>query len=131
MAAAGSGESRLDAMGSIEFDGAVGKKIAEYGQVTQRFGHDLAAELDEAAAQANKAIRKLKGHPLCAGIDVYFRARWCTRHLRRAAELARGVSAESVRFTLQYRREFLDIQDAGAKAVKANKKFPFAGEVDL
>jgi hypothetical protein len=65
------------------------------------------------------------------GVDVYFRARWCTRHLRRAAELARGVSAESVRFTLQYRREFLDIQDAGAKAVKANKKFPFAGEVDL
>jgi hypothetical protein len=131
MAAGGSGESRLDAMGDIEFDGAVGKKIAEYGQVTQKFGHDLAAELDEAAAQANKAIRKLKGHPLLVGVDVYFRARWCTRHLRRAAELARGVSAESVRFTLQYRREFLDIQDAGTKPVKANKMFPFAGEVDL
>lgn len=131
MAAPGSGEARLDAMGSIEFDGAVGKKIAQYGQVTQKFGHDLATELDEAAAQANKAIRKLRGHPLLIGVDVYFRARWCTRHLRRAAELARGVSAESVKFTLQYRREFLDIQDVGTKAVKADKRFKFAREVDL
>ncbi len=128
---AGSAEERLNAMGEVEFDGAVGKKIAQYGKATQRLGHDLAAEFDEAAAQANKAIRKLKGHPLLIGVDVYLRARWCTRHLRRAAELARGVSAESVRFTLQYRREFLDIQDAGTKPAKARKAFPFAGEVDL
>jgi len=128
---AGSAEERLNAMGDIEFDGAVGKKIAAYGRATQKLGHDLAAEFDEAAAQANKAIRKLKGHPLLIGVDVYFRARWCTRHLRRAAELARGVSAESVKFTLQYRREFLDIQDAGNKPVKARKKFKFAEEVDI
>jgi hypothetical protein len=99
--------------------------------VTQRLGHDLSAEFDEAAAQANKAIRKLKGHPMLLGVDVYFRARWCTRHLRRAAELARGVSAESVKFTLQYRREFMDIQDAGTKPTRARKTFPFAGEVDI
>lgn len=127
----GSGEERLDDMGNIEFDGAVGKQIAKYGQVTQRFGHDMAAELDESARRANKAIRRLKGHRLLIGVDVYLRARWATRHLRRAAELARGVSAESVKFTLQYRREFLDIQDVGTTARKTKKAFPFAGEVDL
>lgn len=126
-----SAEERLDKMGDIEFEGAVGKQIAEYGKVAQRMGHDFAAELDEAAREANRQIRKLKGHRLLLGVNVYFRARWVTRHLRRAAELARGVSAEAVKFPLQYRREFLDIQDAGTKAVKAKKLFPFAGEVDL
>jgi hypothetical protein len=126
-----SAEERLDKMGDIDFDGAVGKKIAEYGKAAQAMGHDFAAELDEAAREANRQMRKLKGHPLLLKVDVYLRARRVTRHLRRASELARGVSAESVRFTLQYRREFLDIQDAGTRAVKAKKIFPFAEEVDL
>jgi hypothetical protein len=126
-----SAEERLDKMGDIEFDGAVGKHVAAYGKAAQKMGHDFAAELDEAAREANRQMRKLKGHRLLLGVNVYLRARYVSRHLRRAAELARGVSAESVRFTLQYRREFLDIQDAGAKAVKAKKKFPFAGEVDI
>lgn len=126
-----SAEERLDKMGDIEFDGAVGKHIAAYGKAAQKMGHDFAAELDEAAREANRQMRKLKGHRLLLGVNVYLRARYVTRHLRRASELARGVSAESVRFTLQYRREFLDIQDAGPKAVKAKKILPFAGEVDL
>lgn len=126
-----SAEDRIDKMGDMSFDGAVGRHIATYGQASQRLGHDFAAELDEAARHAAREIRKLDGHPLLRGVNVYLRARWVTRHLRRAAELARGVSAESVKFTLQYRREFLDIQDAGSKPVKAHKRLPFAGEVDL
>ena len=117
-------------MGEITFDGAVGKKVHQYGITVQRLGHDLAAEFDEAANRAQRQIRKLKGHPALLGVDVYLRARRVTRHLRRASELSRGVSAEAVRFTLQYRREFLNIQDAGT-APRTHKRGGHFGEVDL
>lgn len=126
-----SGEDRLDQMGDITFDGAVGKKIHQYGQAVQKLGHDLAAEFEEAARLSQRQMRKLKGHPALLGVDVYLRARRVSRHLRRASELSRGVSAEAVKFTLQYRREFLNIQDAGTKPKTNNRRTSHFGEVDL
>ena len=123
------GETRLDEMGDIVFEGAIGKQIAAYGLATQKFGHDLAAELEETARAATKAIRQLDGHPLLFGIDLRMRARVVTRHLRRGAELARETSGEAVRFTLQYRREFLAINDAGTKPRQG--KSAFNRKVDL
>jgi hypothetical protein len=121
--ASGTGDKRLDKMGDIVFEGAIGKQIAAYGLSTQKFGHDLAAELEEAARLAGKAIRQLDGHPLLLGIDLRLRARVVTRHLRRGAELARETSGEAVKFTLAYRREFLAIQDAGTKARQGHSRY--------
>lgn len=124
-----SGDARLDKMGEIVFEGAIGKQIATYGRETQKFGHDLAAAIADGEDRARKAIRQLDGHPLLFGVDLRLRARIVTRPLRRARDLAMEVSAEGVKFTLQYRAEFLSISDAGTKAHQGKSRFH--GEVDL
>lgn len=106
----GSGEDRVDQIGEVEFNGQVGKNIAKYAQLTQRFGHDLAAEFDISSAEALAAMRKLKHHPRMQGVNVRRRSRQVARHISRARELAQGISAEAVKFYLQYRREFIEIE---------------------
>lgn len=112
----GTAQKQLDKMADVDFQGAVGKKIAQYAKDGQTLCRDLAAEFDQAARDAQSAMRKLKGHPALVGVDVWARSRWVARRLRRASELARSASAEMVKFNQQYRREFLDIQDAGTKS---------------
>ena len=121
----GSGEQRISRIGDIAFRGKVGENIAAYAKANQRLGHDFAQELEDGAMAAQKAMRKLEGHPALMGIAVRLRARRVARKLRKAKELAVALSAESVKFNQQYRREFLDTGESD-KGGKKNSR-----EVDL
>lgn len=115
----GSGEQRLTRIGDIPFRGRVGENVAKYAKANQDLGRDLASELSNGAEAARRAMRGLQGHPLLHGVDVRLRARRVARKLNKAKELALAVSAESVRFNQQYRREFLDVDDRkGGKGKK-------------
>lgn len=120
-----SGEDRIDQLGDIEFRGQVGKQVAKYAQATQRIGHDLAYTLDNDADRARKAMVKLRRHPLLGGVDVRLRARWVARRLKRARELAKGISAEAVKYQMEYRKQFLSV-DSGTKHRRSD-----TGGVDL
>src|SRR5690606_23683175 len=104
-----SGERRLDKLGGIEFRGQVGRAVADYAKGTQRVARDLAAELDVTAETSRAAMWRLRKLPAMRGVDVWVRARMVSRHLKRARDLAQGISAEAVKFNLLYRREFIDI----------------------
>jgi len=125
----GTGNDRLDEIAGIEFHGKVPAKIAAYTLATQRFAHDLARELDHAEAAAEAAMGQLKGHPLLLGVDVRARAWRVARQLREAREIAQGISAEAVKFNLQFRQEFLDALEAMEKRDTKGKEYK--GKVDL
>lgn len=110
-----SGERRLDKLSAVEFRGQVGRAVADYAKGTQRLARDLAAELDVSAETSRAAMWKLRSLPEMRSVDVWVRARLVARHLKRARDLAQGISAEAVKFNALYRREFLDIDDAGRK----------------
>ena len=110
-----SGERRLDKLATVEFRGQVGRAVADYAKGTQRLARDLAAELDVTAETSRAAMWKLRKLPAMRSVDVWVRARMVSRHLKRARDLAQGISAEAVKFNALYRREFLDIDDAGRK----------------
>src|SRR5690349_19689178 len=122
----GTGKARIDKLGDTDFRGRVGTNIAAYSKNSQQLAHDFAAELDDAAERARKGMLKLKNHPRLSpgGVAVRIRARRATRPFRKAKELALALSAESVKFNQQYRKEFLDAEDA-----KKDKK-RWSGEVD-
>jgi hypothetical protein len=65
---------------------------------------------------------KLRKHPLLRGLDVRLRSRLVARRLKRARDCAKGISAEAVKFNLEYRKQFLGVDDSRAK---------YRGEVDL
>ncbi|MBO4274948.1 hypothetical protein [Microbispora triticiradicis] len=125
----GTGNARLDEIADIEFHGKVPAKIAAYTLATQRFAHDLARELDHAEAAAEAAMTQLKGHPMLLRVDVRARAWRVARHLREAREIAQGISAEAVKFNLQFRQEFLDALQAIEK--RDTKRSDYKGKVDL
>lgn len=102
-----SGIRRIEQIGNLEFRGKVGKNIAAYAKATQGFSRDLGRQLDHDAGQAEKAMRKLRGNPLLLHLDVYLRAKWVARHLRAARDLCSGISAESVKFHQEYRKQFI------------------------
>lgn len=72
-------------------------------------------------------MRQLKGHPLLLGVDVRARAWWVARHLNEARELVLGISAEAVKFNLQFRREFLERM----QEERPDKSKDYKGKVDL
>lgn len=123
----GTGQIRLDEIADIEFHGRVAEKITEYAVTTQQLAHDIARELDAAASAAEAAMRQLKGHPLLLGVDVRARAWWVARHLNEARELVLGISAEAVKFNLQFRREFLERM----QEERPDKSKDYKGKVDL
>ncbi|GAA5045563.1 hypothetical protein HNP84_002600 [Thermocatellispora tengchongensis] len=123
----GTGQTRLDEIAGIEFHGKVAAKIAAYTVATQRFAHDLARELDTAESTAESAMSQLKGHPLLLGIDVRARAWRVARHLADARELAQGISAEAVKFNMQFRQEFLEAMTER----RAENRKEYKGKVDL
>jgi hypothetical protein len=108
-----SGESRIEKLGDVGFRGQVGKNVARYARDTQQLARDLAIEFDVGAMAAESAMLKLKKHPRLRGIQVRVRAILVARRLRRARDLAKGIAAESVKFALTYRREFMEIDDSG------------------
>ena len=110
-----SGERRIEKLGGTEFKGQVGRAVAEYAKGTQRLARDMAAELDVSAETSRAAMWKLRKLPAMQKVDVWVRAKIVSRHLKRARDLCQGISAEAVKFNLQYRREFLDIDDSGRK----------------
>ncbi|REE96639.1 hypothetical protein [Thermomonospora umbrina] len=123
----GSGQKRLDEIAGIEFRGKVPATVAAYAKATQRFAHDLARELDAAESAAEAAMGQLKGHPLLRGVDIRARAWWVSRHLREARELVQGVSAEAVKFNVQFRQEFLEAMNEQ----RSGKRSEYKGKVDL
>jgi hypothetical protein len=122
----GTGLSRIDKLGDIGFRGRVGDQVALYAKETQRIARDLARQLEEDASRAEKQMRKLEGLPGLFGLDVRLRARIVSRQFHEIKELLLAVSAESVKFNAQYRKEFLDTD-----AAKRDKRKKQSREVDL
>jgi hypothetical protein len=123
-----SGVEKINDLGEMGFTGPVGRRVAKYGRANQDLARAFAYELECGAEAAIKAMCKLKGHPLLLGVDVKLRARVVGRRLYRARDAALAVSAESVKFVQEYRKQFLDLDDSGKKPKpKADHK----GEVDL
>ncbi|MEU9832726.1 hypothetical protein AB0D67_14480 [Streptosporangium sp. NPDC048047] len=125
----GTGQTRLDEIANIEFHGKVPAKIAAYSIATQQFAHDLVRELDVAESAAETAMAQLKGHPLLLGVDVRARAWRVARHLRHAREVVLGISAEAVKFNLQFRQEFVEALEALEQ--RSAKRSDYKGKVDL
>jgi uncharacterized protein YfaQ (DUF2300 family) len=124
----GSGLRRIDKIAGLTFLGKVPRQVAEYAAVNQKLARDMARELDAAASAAEAAMAELKGHPLLAGIDVQARAWWVSRHLREARELCEGLSAEMVKFNVQFRQEFIEGTDADKRDTK---KSTYKGRVTI
>jgi len=116
-----SGEDRMDELGEIEFFGHVGTQVIRYARTSRRFARDLAAELESAAHDSRVAMSALKGHPALLGLDVKIRARRVSRKLKRAKELAQGISAESVKFAAEYRKQFIHAPAAVRTAPRKRK----------
>lgn len=113
-----SGERQIARLGDITFHGKVTKNVERYSKTGQQLSRDLARQFQNDATAASKAIRKLHGHPLLFGVDVYLQARWVTRRLRRSRDLALALSAELVKFNIEYRRRFLEIDDRSTKTTR-------------
>ncbi|KAB2347377.1 hypothetical protein [Actinomadura rudentiformis] len=118
-----SAERRIDSLGDIPFAGEIAADIVLYSKANQQLARDMASELDISSERARLAILKLKGHPRLAGVNVRARSFLVAYRLKRARDLCRGLSAEVVKFSLQYRREFIEASPP--------KKDPYKGEVDL
>ncbi|WP_222107682.1 hypothetical protein [[Actinomadura] parvosata] len=119
---------RLDEIAEMVFHGQVPAQIAAYSSATQQFAHDMARELDQARSDAETAMEELKDHPLLRGKGVRRRARRVAGVLADACELAQGISAEVVKFNIQFRTEFAD---ALADKERPNKRADYKGKVDL
>lgn len=124
----GSALRAIDKIADMTFLGKVPRKVADYAAANQRFARDMARELDAAASAAEAAMGELKGHPLLAGLDVAARAWWVSRHLREAREICQGLSAEMVKFNIQFRQEFIEGTDAEKRDTK---KSEYKGRVSL
>lgn len=119
-----SGHSRIGELADVEFVGNVGTQVVAYAKKTRRFARDLAAELDTGAEDARKAMNQLKGHPALMGIDVRLRSRRVARRLTRAKECALAISAESIKFAAEYRKQFVHepaVRRSGSKAKSSRK----------
>lgn len=104
----GTGQKRINELAAIEFRSKrVGQPITEYAKKAQRLARDLAAEFDRSARDARQAMYGLRSHPALLGVDVKARARMVARKLKRAKECAVGISGESIKFQLEYRRQFV------------------------
>ncbi|HEX6353223.1 hypothetical protein [Actinophytocola sp.] len=116
------GEQRINEIADCEFVGKnLAGQIARYAALTQQLAHDLARELADSEEAAVAAMRRLRGHPLLAGVDVKWRARRVARVLNEARELCHGVSAECVAFNVQFRAEFADALKAASRKTKPKK----------
>ncbi|WP_017559075.1 hypothetical protein [Nocardiopsis baichengensis] len=102
-----SGGARIDELSEIDFRGKIGPQVNQYAKKSRKLARDLASELDSGASDARRAMKALKGHPLLLGLDVSLRARKVARKLKRAKELAQGISAESIKFSAEYRKQFI------------------------
>lgn len=123
----GSGLQRVDKIANLTFVGKrVATKVAEYAGENQKLARDLARELDAAASGAEAAMLELKKHPLLLGLDVQARAWWVSRHLREARELCEGISAEMVKFNVQFRQEFIEAIEG-----RATSKTSYKGRVTI
>ncbi|MFD0774705.1 hypothetical protein ACFQZ2_12275 [Streptomonospora algeriensis] len=114
-----SGEARIHELAEIDFTGRVGTQVTTYAKKSRKFARDLASELETGAEDARQAMKGLKGHPALMGVDVRLRARRVARKLRRAQELAKGISAESVKFASEYRKQFIHAP-AGVRTTPKN-----------
>lgn len=124
----GSALRTIDKIADLTFLGKVPRKVAEYATENQKFARNMARELDAAASAAEAAMNELKGHPLLLGIDVHARAWWVSRHLREAREICEGLSAEMVKFNVQFRQEFIESADVEKRETK---KSQYKGRVTI
>ncbi|OLT36743.1 hypothetical protein BJF79_30700 [Actinomadura sp. CNU-125] len=123
----GTGGKKIARLGDVTFQGKVGANVTAYAKSTQRLARDLAAQIEADGARAEREMRRLDGHPLLVGVDVRLRARIVRRRFKRAKELALAISAESVKFQAQYRRDFL----ATPAQQKNSKRKTWSKDVDL
>lgn len=99
---------RIDELARVEFTGSLTVATYDYGQAMFALGHLLRMELDMAAVESEAAMASLKGHPLLLGLDVRVKARRVAKRLKRAQDLAYGLTAEGHRFHRDYLKYFVD-----------------------
>jgi hypothetical protein len=92
----------------IEFDGS--ESVAAYALQSRDHNRALSQEFEGAADDLYGVLCELgKGHPLLFGLDVKHRARKVCKRLERMSEMASWVAVESVKFNLEYRKQFNEL----------------------
>lgn len=120
----GTGLERVDRIGRTVFGGRrIAVQVAEYSRLNQQLAHELARELEASSVAAEAAMRELKDDPRVQVHGIRMRAWRVARHLRQARELASGVSAEMVKFNVQFRREFIEDGARGEKRDTSGKDY--------
>lgn len=100
----------------IEFDGS--ESVAAYALTSRNHTRALSQEYEASAEDLYAVLCELgEGHPLAFGLDVKMRARRVRKRLERMAEMAAGLAVESVKFNLEYKKQFAELVNP-AKARK-------------
>jgi hypothetical protein len=100
-------DRKISELAEVEFTGSLGAAFFAYSKAANELGRRLRFELEMAASDSQAAMGTLHGNPLLFGLDVKLRARRVAKRLKRAQELAYGLSEESRKFYDSYRRHFL------------------------
>lgn len=98
----------ISELAGVEFTGSLNQAFYTYGQNLQGLGRRLAFELEMGASDSEAMISRLHGHPLLFGLDVKVRARYVAKRLKRAHELAEGLTREGQKFHDDYVRHFVN-----------------------
>jgi len=111
----------ISELACITFTGKLQEAFEHYGEEAQDLGNRLAFELEAASYDAYAAMSRIKGRPLMFGIDRKYQARMVTKRIKRAAELARGISSETGKFSRDYYVAFVVPSKARAKVLDRMK----------
>ena len=98
---------KITELSSIEFTGSLSEAFREYRKALDAFASRWKSELEIAAVDAEAAMSSMKGHVLLFGLDSKIRARRVAKRLKRAQDLAHGISQRAHKFERSYRRNFL------------------------
>jgi hypothetical protein len=101
-------DRKISELARIEFTGPLGAAFKDYSDELSALGQRWRFELDMAASDFQAAASTLRGHPLLLGVDVRMKARRVAKRLKRAQDLAYGLSEEGRKFHRDYVKNFRD-----------------------
>lgn len=99
-------------LAEIPFTGSLQYAFGEYSAALYAISRAWSHELAMAAADAEAAMTELHGNPLLFGLDAKIKARRVAKRIKRAQELADGLTEEAKKFHRAYMRHFVEAANA-------------------